>query len=58
MDGHEVARKFEKHLMTRRIQALDDVEALRKVAIQLVDLNYGMKEQVIQWTRMGWGPKP
>ena len=56
MDGHAVARKFEKHLMTERIKKLDNIDDVKKVAIGLVELNYGIRLQVSEMARMGWTP--
>ena len=56
MDGHAVARKFEKHLMTERIKKLDNIDDVKEVAIELVDVNFRMRLQVVEMARMGWTP--
>ena len=56
MDGHAVARKFEQFLMTERIKKLDDIDDVKRVAIELVDVNFKMRLQVVEMARMGWTP--
>lgn len=56
MDGHAVARKLEKHLMTERIKKLDNIDDVKEVAIELVDVNFRMRLQVVEMARMGWTP--
>ena len=56
MDGHATARRFEQFLMTKRIKELDNIDDVKKVAIGLVELNFGIRRQVTEMARMGWTP--
>ena len=56
MDGHATARNFEQFLMTKRIKEMDNLEDVKKVAISLVELNCGIRRQVVEMARMGWTP--
>ena len=48
--GQQLGRRFEAHLMKRRICELTDIEDVKKVAVGLVELNFAMKDQLRQWT--------
>ena len=48
--GQQLGRRFEMHLMKRRICELTDIEDVKKVAVGLVELNFAMKDQLRQWT--------
>ena len=48
--GQQLGRRFEEHLMKRRICELTDIEDVKKVAVGLVELNFAMKDQLRQWT--------
>ena len=56
MNGQRLSREFEQFLMIKRIKELDNIEDVKKVAVGLVELNFGMKQQVIEMGRMGWIP--
>ena len=47
--GQQLGRRFEEHLMKRRICELTDIEDVKKVAVGLVELNFQMKDQLKQW---------
>jgi hypothetical protein len=47
--GQELGKRFEQHLMKRRICGLTDIEDVKKVAVGLVELNFALKEQLRQW---------
>ena len=47
--GQQLGRRFEEHLMKRRICELTDIEDVKKVAVGLVELNFAMKDQLKQW---------
>lgn len=47
--GQQLGRRFEEHLMKRRICDLTDIEDVKKVAVGLVELNFAMKDQLKQW---------
>ncbi len=53
----DLATEFEQVKMIEGIKRTRDVEALQIVAIRLVELNFGIKEQVKQMARIGWAPK-
>ena len=47
--GQQLGRRFEEHLMKRRICDLTDIEDVKKVAVGLVELNFALKDQMRQW---------
>ena len=47
--GRQLGRRFEEHLMKRRICELTDIEDVKKVAVGLVELNFLMKDQLRRW---------
>ena len=47
--GQELGRRFEEHLMKRRIRELTDIEDVKKVAIGLVELNFQYKDRLKAW---------
>ena len=49
--GQQLGRRFEEHLMKRRICDLTDIEDVKKVAVGLVELNFALKDQMRQWAR-------
>ena len=49
--GQQLGRRFEEHLMKRRICDLTDIEDVKKVAVGLVELNFALKDQVRQWVK-------
>ena len=49
--GQQLGRRFEEHLMKRRICDLTDIEDVKKVAVGLVELNFQLKDQLRQWAK-------
>ena len=49
--GQQLGRRFEEHLMKRRICELTDIEDVKKVAVGLVELNFQLKDQLRQWAK-------
>ena len=47
--GQQLGRRFEEHLMKRRICELTDIEDVKKVAVGLVELNFLLKDQLHRW---------
>ena len=52
----DLSAEFEQVKMIEGIKKTKDVEALQMVAIRLVELNFGIKEQVKQMVKIGWMP--
>lgn len=55
-DRYSLAREFEATVMKSRVNGLEDIEEVKQVARSLIDLNMGMKEQVIKMINLGWLP--
>ena len=53
----DLATEFEKVKMTEAIKRTNDIEALQTIAISLVDVNFGMKQQVKDMIKIGWLPE-
>ena len=49
--------EFEQIKMTEAIKRTTDIEALQTIAISLVDVNFGMKQQVKAMIKIGWLPE-
>ena len=48
-DGKQLGRHFEECLMKRRINQLTDVDDLKLVANNLVELNFLLQDQLKRW---------
>ena len=53
-DPSDLATRFQVFQFKRTIQKLDDVETLRKLANDLLDLYVGQREVFKQWAKTGW----
>ena len=49
--------EFEQIKMTEAIKRTTDIEALQTIAISLVDVNFGMKQQFKDLIKLGWLPE-
>ena len=49
--------EFEQIKMTEAIKKTTDIEALQTIAISLVDVNFGMKQQFKDLIKLGWLPE-
>ena len=46
MDRYQLSREFEMVLQCERIRRTDDIEALQRLAINLVRMNRGLRESL------------
>lgn len=46
MDRYQLSREFEMILQCERIRHIDDIEALRQLAVNLVRQNRGLRESL------------
>ena len=53
-DRYQLAREFEATVMKDRVNRLRDINEVKEVARSLIDLNMGMKEQVVRMMNRGW----
>jgi hypothetical protein len=54
MNCKELATDFERVRLIRSVDRINDLEELKKIAVRLIEVNYGMREQFKSLIVKGW----
>ena len=54
MNCRELATEFEQVKMIDNVKRINDIEELREIAIRLIELNFGLREQFAAMITKGW----